>query len=604
MSNTQSPKRRLRSEDWFNDRQHPDHSSIYMERYLNFGLTRDELQSGKPIIGIAQTGNDLSPCNRHHLDLAQRLKDGIRDAGGIPLEFPVHPIFEQGKRPTAALDRNLATLGLVEILYGYPIDGVILTTGCDKTTPSTLMAALMLDLPAIVYSGGPMLNGWRTDSDSSSSEEKRIGSGSTIWENRERYARGELDFNQFMESAASSVPSVGHCNTMGTALTMNCLAEVLGMSLPGCAAIPAPYKERAQMGYFTGLRIVDMVWEDLKPSNILSRESFENAVVACSALGGSSNAPVHLLALAKAIGIPLNIDDFQTLGEQVPLLVNCIPAGEFLGEEFYRAGGVPALVSELLANKRLHPQAMTVTGQTLADNCKGKTAIHPQVIKSCQEPLKDSAGFAVLKGNLFDSGLLKKSVISEAFKKQYLSNPETPNRFVARAIVFEGPEDYHSRINDPALAIDEHCILVIRNCGPVGYPGSAEVVNMLPPDYLVRRGITTLPTMGDGRQSGTSACPSILNISPEAVTGGGLALLETGDSVEIDLNAHSVNVLLEDGELEQRRARWQPPQLVNQTPWQEIYRDRVARLDEGATLETETEFVRIIERHGTPRHSH
>lgn len=603
MSDNKQPNRRkLRSEEWFNDRDHPDHSSIYMERYLNFGLTREELQSGKPIIGIAQTGNDLSPCNRHHLDLAQRVKDGIRDAGGIPLEFPVHPIFEQGKRPTAALDRNLATLSLVEVLYGYPIDGVVLTTGCDKTTPATLMAALMLDLPAIVYSGGPMLNGWRTDSQTE--HERRIGSGSTIWENRERYARGELDFNQFMESAASSVPSVGHCNTMGTALTMNCLAEVLGMSLPGCAAIPAPYKERSQMGYFTGLRIVDLVWEDLKPSNILSRESFENAIVACSAMGGSSNAPVHILALAKAAGIELSIDDFQTHGEAVPLLVNCIPAGEYLGEEFYRAGGVPSLVNELLNADKLHPQTLTVTGKTLGENCAAKDILHHEVIKSYHQPLKPAAGFAVLKGNLFDSGLLKKSVISEDFRQQYLSNPDNPNCFSARAIVFEGPEDYHKRINQPELNIDEHCILVIRNCGPVGYPGSAEVVNMLPPDYLVKRGITTLPTMGDGRQSGTSACPSILNISPEAVTGGGLALLKTGDIIEVNLNDHSVNVQISDQELEDRRTNWQPPKLINQTPWQEIYRERVGRLDTGAMLETETEFVRIIDTHGTPRHSH
>jgi xylonate dehydratase len=590
-------KKPLRSEAWLNDQAHPDHTSIYLERYLNYGLTREELQSGKPIIGIAQTGNDLSPCNRHHLDLAQRLKDGIRDAGGIPMEFPVHPIFEQGKRPTAALDRNLATLGLIEVLYGYPIDGVVLTTGCDKTTPATLMAAVALDLPAIVFSGGPMLNAW--------SGKERVGSGAAIWKNRELYAKGDIDYNGFMDNSAASVPSVGHCNTMGTALTMNCLAEVLGMSLPGCAAIPAPYKERSQMAYYTGARIVDMVDEDLKPSDILTRASFENAIVACSALGGSTNAPVHLQAIAKYLkDVELNISDWENIGENIPLLVNCIPAGKYLGEEFYRAGGVPSLMSELIAAGKIDGSTSTVTGSTTEKNYRSCNILDNDVIHPFKTPLKDNAGFAVMRGNLFDSAIMKKSVIGKAFRADYLSDPENPNEFTARAIVFDSSEDYHRRINDPALEVDKNCILVIRNCGPVGYPGSAEVVNMLPPDYLLKQGINALPTMGDGRQSGTSASPSILNISPEAAVGGALALLHTDDQLHIDLNNNTVNVCVSDDELQTRRSELKLPELVNQTPWQEIYRERVTQLSEGATLETKTEFVRIIDTHGTPRHSH
>jgi len=596
-TNGKTIRKRLRSEEWLNDPAHPDHTAIYLERYLNYGLTREELQSGKPIIGIAQTGNDLSPCNRHHLDLAQRLKDGIRDAGGIPMEFPVHPIFEQGKRPTAALDRNLATLGLIEVLYGYPIDGVILTIGCDKTTPATLMAALALDLPAIAYSGGPMLNAW--------DREKRVGSGTAIWQNRERLARGELDYSGFIEASAASVPSIGHCNTMGTALTMNCLAEVLGMSLPGCAAIPAPYKERSQMGYFTGRRIVEMVFEDLKPSRILSRESFINAIVTCSALGGSTNAPVHLQALTKYLKeVDINIDLWQEYGEDIPLLVNCVPAGEYLGEEFYRSGGVPALVNELVKAGKVDGSAMTVTGRSLVENCRNSEILNSDVIRPFNNPLKERAGFAVMKGNIFDSALMKKSVISDNFRRDYLQNPDTPNCFTARAVVFEGPEDYHKRINDPALNIDKDCILVIRNCGPLGYPGSAEVVNMLPPDYLVKQGINCLPTMGDGRQSGTSTSPSILNISPEAAAGGGLAYIQTGDLIEINLNKNSVNVLLDTQELDRRREDTPPFKAINQTPWQEIYRKTVTQLDEGAVMNTDTEFVKIIETHGTPRNSH
>jgi dihydroxy-acid dehydratase len=590
-------KHRLRSEDWLNNPAEPDQTALYVERFLNFGLTRGELQAGRPIIGIAQTGSDLNPCNRHHLDLAKRVRDGIRDAGGIALEFPVHPLAEQARRPTAALDRNLAFLGLVEILHGYPIDGVVLTTGCDKTTPACIMAAAALDLPAIVLSGGPMVNAW--------DDGERVGSGAVIWQSRLDLARGDVDYEGIMERVTHSAPSAGHCNTMGTALTMNAIAEVIGMSLPGCAAIPATYQARGQMAYHTGRRAVELVREDLRPSTILTRDAMLNAIVATSALGGSSNAPIHLQAIAAQLdGVDLSVRDWQTYGESVPLLVNCQPAGEYLGEDFYRAGGVPAVLGELLSAGLLQEQAATVSGHSIGENNRGQSSRDAEVIRPVSDPLMENAGFAVLSGNLFDSAVMKKSVISEAFRNRYLRDPERPNVFHSRVIVFEGSEDYHRRINDPALGIDERCMLVIRNCGPLGYPGSAEVVNMLPPDRLVRQGIHELPCMGDGRQSGTSACPAILNASPEAAAGGGLALLRTGDTVEVDLEAHTVNVLLDEAEMARRREAHKALELQDQTPWQEIYRRTVGPLERGAVMELDSEHVCILERHGTPRHSH
>jgi dihydroxy-acid dehydratase len=586
----------LRSADWFGDAAHPVDTALYVERYLNYGLTREELQSGCPIIGIAQSGSDLAPCNRHHLQLAARVREGIRAAGGIALEFPVHPIQETGRRPTAALDRNLCTLALTEILHGYPIDGVVLTTGCDKTTPAQLMAVTMLDLPAIVLSGGPMLNGWQG--------ERRMGSGTIVWEARDRLNTGEIDFEQFMSEVASSAPSIGHCNTMGTALTMNCLAEALGMSLPGCAAIPAAYRERAQIAYGTGLRIVDMVREDLRPSRVLSRASFLNAIKVCSAIGGSTNAPIHLQAIAQCAGIELPLDDWQRHGFDVPLLVNCQPAGEFLGEDFHRAGGVPAVIGELLRGGLADGNARSVSGRSIDEEYRARKTTNENVIRPLQAPLRERAGFQVLTGNLFRSALIKTSVIDASFRAKYLSDPARPDLFRVRAVVFEGPEDYDARIDDPALAIDELCILVMRNCGPVGYPGSAEVINMAPPRELIRKGVAVLPCMGDGRQSGTSASPSILHVSPEAASGGGLALLRDGDIIEINLRRGTVKALIDDVELARRRVALRPPALVDQTPWQEIYRERVSALDEGATLRMWGEYTHIIERFGTPRNSH
>ena len=587
-------QKRLRSQEWFDNPGNPAMTALYIERYLNYGLTRGELQSGRPIIGIAQTGSDLSPCNRIHIELANRLRDGIREAGGIPIEFPCHPIQETGKRPTAALDRNLTYLSLVEVLYGYPLDGVVLTTGCDKTTPALLMAAATVDLPAIVLSGGPMLDGWWRG--------KLAGSGSVVWESRRLYGAGEIGYDEFMDRVCASAPSAGHCNTMGTASTMNALAEALGMSLTGCAAIPAPYRERGQMAYETGKRAVGLVEEDLRPSRIMTRAAFLNAIKVNTAIGGSTNAPPHLQAIARHMGVKLDVQDWEREGFALPLLVNMQPSGKYLGEAFQRAGGVPAVMGELMKAGLLDGAPRTVTGKTMGENLDGRESCDHEVIRPAADPLRERAGLMVLSGNLFDSALMKTSVISEAFSERFLQQPGKEGVVEARAIVFEGPEDYHSRINDPALDIDGTCMLFIRNVGPIGYPGSAEVVNMQPPDALIRQGIEHLPTVGDGRQSGTSESPSILNASPESVAGGGLGLIETGDRVRLDLNSRTLMLLVDEDELQRRRAAYEPPELVNETPWQEIYRKHVGQLDQGACLEFATHYQRVAEK--LPRDNH
>ncbi len=598
-SNGGGQRPHLRSRLWFDNPDNPGMTALYLERYLNYGLSRAELTSGKPIIGIAQTGSDLSPCNRHHLQLAERVREGIRTAGGIAMEFPVHPIQETGKRPTAALDRNLAYLGLVEVLFGYPLDGVVLMTGCDKTTPACLMAAATVNIPAIVLSGGPMLDGYHNG--------KLAGSGTVLWQARQDVAAGRIDYNEFIDIAASSAPSIGHCNTMGTASTMNAMAEALGMSLPGCAAIPAPYRERARIAYETGVRAVEIALEDLKPSDILTRDAFENAIVACSAIGGSTNAPIHLNAIARHIGVPLAIEDWETVGYDVPLLVNMQPAGEYLGEDYYRSGGLPAVMHELLQAGRLRGDAITVNGKTYAENVARAKATNPKVIWPYDKPMKAQAGFKVLHGNLFDSAIMKISVISDEFRERYLCNPKDPDAFEGRAIVFDGPEDYHHRIDDPALMIDEHSILFMRGTGPIGYPGSAEVVNMQPPAALIKKGVTALACIGDGRQSGTSGSPSILNASPEAAAGGGLALLKTGDRVRVDLNKGTADILIPPAEFAERRAVLQKnggyhyPQ--SQTPWQEIQRSMVDQLGNGMVLEPAPKYQRIAQ-HFVPRDNH
>jgi dihydroxy-acid dehydratase len=593
-------KLKFRSQNWFDNPDNADMTALYLERYLNYGFTRGELQGGKPIIGIAQTGSDLSPCNRAHVDLVKRVRDGITAAGGVPLEFPIHPIQETGKRPTANLDRNLSYLSLVEVLYGYPIDGVVLTIGCDKTTPACLMAAATVDIPAIALSSGPMLNGWY--------QGQRTGSGTIVWMAREKLATGELDYEGFVELVATSAPSTGFCNTMGTATTMNSLAEALGMTLPGNAAIPAPYRERGQMAYETGRRAVEMVLEDLTPSKIMTRKAFENAIVVNSAIGGSTNAPNHLNAIARHMGVPLEVKDWETHGHDVPLLVNLQPAGEYLGEDYHRAGGVPAVVAELIAEGRIHEDVITANGKTMGENCKGKFSWDRNVIKAYGQPLMNNAGFKMFTGNLFDSAIMKTSVISEEFRKRYLSNPKDPNAFEAKAIVFDGPEDYHASIDDPKLGIDENTILFMRGTGPLGYPGAAEVVNMRAPTTLLERGIRSLPCVGDGRQSGTSGSPSILNASPEAAAGGGLAILKNGDKVRIDLNTGALNVLLPEAEIAKRRAAlaaaggYKIPE--SQTPWQEIFRANTDQLAQGMVLKGAVKFQRIAKTKGIPRDNH
>jgi len=590
-----SGERRLRSRDWFDNPERWDQTALYLERFMNYGVTPEELRSGKPIIGIAQSGSDLSPCNRIHLDLARRTRDGIRDAGGIPIEFPVHPIFENCRRPTAALDRNLLYLGLVELLNGYPIDGVVLTTGCDKTTPSQIMAASTVDIPAIVLSGGPMLDGWH--------EGELVGSGTVIWRSRRKLAAGEIDEAEFLERATSSAPSAGHCNSMGTASTMNAVAEALGLSLTGCAAIPAPYRERGQMAYRTGLRIVEMVREDLRPSRILTREAFLNAIATVSVCGGSSNAQPHIMAMAAHAGVELESGVWEDHGYDLPLLVNMQPAGRYLGERFHRAGGVPAAMWELLEAGKLHGGALTCSGATMAENLAGCESPDREMIRPFADPLQAQAGFKVLRGNLFDFGILKTSVISQEFRERYLSRPGQEGIFEARAVVFDGSDDYHHRINDPALAIDEDCILVMRGSGVLGWPGSAEVVNMQPPDALIRRGVQWLPTLGDGRQSGTSDSPSILNCSPESAAGGGLAWLRTGDRIRVDLAAGTCDALVEPEEIARRLADDPPPPVPeSQTPWEELYREKTGQLGEGGVMDFALKYRGTSRK--LPRHNH
>jgi len=591
---------KLRSRAWFDNPDNVDMTALYLERYLNFGLSLEELQSGKPIIGIAQTGSDLSPCNRHHLVLAERVREGIREAGGIALEFPVHPIQETGKRPTAGLDRNLSYLSLVETLYGYPIDGVVLTIGCDKTTPACLMAAATVNIPAIALSVGPMLNGWHKG--------ERTGSGTIVWKARQLLAAGEIDDAEFIRLVASSAPSTGYCNTMGTATTMNSLAEALGMSLPGSAAIPAPYRDRQEVAYRTGKRVVEMVAEDLKPSDILTKEAFLNAIAVNSAIGGSTNAPIHLTAIARHIGVEVPLKTWQDHGHAIPLLVNLQPAGEYLGEDYYRAGGVPAVVAQLIQHGLIAEEAMTANGRTMGDNCRDAAIEDEKVIRRFDDPLMQDAGFVVLSGNLFDSAIMKTSVISPEFRERYLSNPDDPEAFEGPVVVFDGPEDYHARIDDPASNITAGTLLVMRGAGPIGYPGAAEVVNMRPPAHLILDGVHALPCIGDGRQSGTSGSPSILNASPEAAAGGALALLRTGDRVRIDLKRGTADVLIDEAELAERRRALEAAggyrYPASQTPWQEIQRAVVGQLGSGAILEGAEAYQRIAQTKGLPRDNH
>jgi xylonate dehydratase len=585
---------KLRSENWWNNPANPGMTALYLERFLNYGMTLDELQSGRPIIGIAQSANDLAPCNRAHLQLISRICDGVRDAGGVPMVFPMHPIQESVRRPTASLDRNLAYLGLVEVLHGYPLDGVLFTTGCDKTTPAALMAAATSDLPSLIFNGGPMLNSYL--------EGELAGAGSIIWEARRRLSAGEIDQKKFMDLLAASAPSAGHCNVMGTALSMNCLAEAVGMALPGSAAIPAPYRERGQMAYAAGRRIVGMVHEDLRPSKILVREAMLNAIRVNTALGGSTNCPPHWIAIARHAGVQLDLQDWEDAGYEIPLLVNLQPAGTHLAEDFHQAGGLMSVMRELLENGKLKGDLLTVTGKTISENLKSARRADGQIIRSYDTPLKPNAGFLVLRGNLFEAALIKTSVISDTFRASYLSKPGSEDCFECTAVVFDGPEEYHARINTLGDEPDPNTLLVIRGCGTIGFPGSGEVVNMQPPDAWIQRGVRELPTLGDGRQSGTSASPSILNASPEAIVGGGLSKLRTGDRVRIDLRARRVDALVEEAQWAARSQEGIGSVPDSATPWQKIYREYTGQLHTGGCLDFACSFRNVCKT--VPRHNH
>lgn len=439
-----------------------------------------------------------------------------------------------------------------------------------------------------------MLDGWH--------DGELVGSGTVIWKSRRLLAAGEIDEQEFFRRAADSAPSPGHCNTMGTASTMNAVAEALGMCLPGNAAIPAPYRERGQIAYETGRRAVEIAYADLRPSRILTREAFLNAIRTVAAIGGSTNAQPHIVAMARHAGVDLQPSDWMQHGYDVPLLANVQPAGAYLSERFHRAGGVPAVMWELLKAGRLDGSAITVTGSTQAENLEGREATDREVILPYERPLKERAGFLLLSGNLFDFAIMKTSVISDEFRNRYLSRRGHEGVFEARAIVFDGSDDYHERINDPALDIDENCILVIRGSGPLGWPGSAEVVNMQPPDALLRRGIASLPTLGDGRQSGTSDSPSILNASPESAAGGGLAWLRTGDIIRIDINAGRCDALVDEQEIARRKAEPPPPVPESNTPWEELYREKTGQLADGGVLEFAVKYRGTSKR--TPRHNH
>lgn len=592
----------LRSTRWFRRQDDKALSALYVDRYLNYGLTKEELMSSKPIIGIANSGSDLTPCNQYHITLAKRVREGVRSAGGIAIEFPTHPIQESSRRPTATLDRNLSYLTLVELLYAYPFDGVVLLTGCDKTTPACLMAASTINIPAICLNVGPMLNGYNKTA--------LIGSGTVLWKAREMHSAGDINDEELTDLVIQGTPSVGHCNTMGTASTMNALAEALGMALPGSATIPAPYKERAQCAYRTGLQIVEMVHNDRKPSDILTRQAFENAIVCNTAIGGSTNAPIHLNAVAKHIGVDLDLDDWDRIGYGIPLLVNVQPAGEMLCEEYYRAGGLPAVQAELLEQGKLHEEVVGCNGKTMKENVRlaGGKSWDRRTIWEYEKPMKQDAGFLHMKGNLFDSAIMKTSVISEEFRKEFLENPKDLNAFEAKAVVFDGPEDYNERIE--TAPIDERTILVMRGAGPLGYPGAAEVVNMTAPGHLLRKGLKySLPCIGDGRQSGTSGSPSILNASPEAAENGNLAILKDGDILRIDLNHRKVDLLVPEPEIESRRKQLLDNNggykiIESHTPYQDIFRREIGPLSEGMVFKKATKFQRVAQKVAMPRDNH
>jgi L-arabonate dehydrase len=569
-----------RSTAWFG---HPDRDGFLHRSWMkNQGFPAD-LFDGRPVIGICNTFSELTPCNAHFRDLAERVKRGVYEAGGFPLEFPVFSTGESNLRPTAMLFRNLASMDVEEAIRGNPIDGVVLMTGCDKTTPALLMGAASCDVPAIVLSGGPMLNGKYRGKD--------IGSGTDVWRFAEEVKAGEMSLEDFMDAEACMHRSPGHCMVMGTASTMNSMAEALGMSLPGCAAIPAVDSRRRVMAQVTGRRIVEMVKEDLRISKILKRENFLNAVRANGALGGSSNAVIHLSAIAGRVpGVQFGLDDWDRYGREVPTLVDIMPSGRFLMEDYYYAGGLPAVMRALGEHGLLDKDALTVTGQSMWANVKDAPNWNTEVIRGWDNPHTEHGGMVILRGNLApDGAVLKPSAATPALMKHR-----------GRAVVFESIEDYKAKIEDEALDVDETCMLVLKNCGPKGYPGMAEVGNMGLPPKVLRKGVRDMVRISDARMSGTAYGTVVLHVCPEAAAGGNLALVENGDIIELDVEARRLHLEVDEDELARRRAAWRAPEPAMKSGYQKLYVDHVMQASEGADLD----FLRGCRGAGIPRESH
>ncbi|MCW2292856.1 dihydroxy-acid dehydratase [Pseudomonas sp. BIGb0408] len=571
--------RKLRSTEWFggNSRDHIYHRS-WMK---NQGLPAD-LFDGRPVIGICNTWSQLTPCNAHLRDLAERVKHGIYEAGGLPLEFPVFSAGESSLRPTAMMYRNMAAMDVEEALRANPLDGVVLLAGCDKTTPALLMGAASVDIPAIVVSGGPMLNGWFRG--------ERVGSGTALWQMSEDIKAGKMSREDFLEAEQSMSRSPGSCNTMGTASTMASMAEALGMALSGNAAIPAVDSRRRVVAHLTGRRIVQMVKDDLKPSDIMTRHAFENAIRVNGSIGGSTNAVIHLLAIAGRVGVDLTLDDWDHLGQDIPTIVNLMPSGKYLMEEFFYAGGLPVVIRMLGEGGKLHKSALTVSGETIWEEVKGVRNWNEDVIRPVDKALTAKGGIAVLRGNLAPRGAVLKPSAASPHLMQHRG----------RAVVFEDIDDYKAKINDESLDIDEHCVMVLKNCGPRGYPGMAEVGNMGLPPKVLRKGITDMVRISDARMSGTAYGTVVLHTTPEAAAGGPLAVVRDGDMIELDVEARRIHLDIPEAELRQRLAEWQPTVEPPTSGYIKLFHDHVEGADSGADFD----FLKGCRGAGIPKDSH
>jgi len=555
--------KKLRSTDWFGK---TDKMGFVHRSWLRNQGYPDDYFQGRPVIGICNTWSELTPCNGHLRDFAEIVKKGVIEAGGFPLEFPVTSLGETLMRPTTMLFRNLASMDVEEAIRANPIDGVVLLTGCDKTTPSTLMGACSVDLPTIVVPGGPMLNG--------RFKGECLGSGSFNWMVKEKMLVENYTAEDILEAEVGVARSAGHCMTMGTASSMACMVEALGLTLPGAAAIPAVDSRKRTLAQLSGRRIVEMVREDLKLSRILTREAFENSIVVNAAVGGSTNFIIHLLAIAGRIGVDLKIDEFDKIGSRIPLLVNLKPSGKYLMEDFFYAGGLPVVLREL--NQHLHNKAITVNGKTIGENNVSSVCYNADVIASLDKPLQENAGLAVLKGNLCEQGaIIKPSAATKKLMKHR-----------GRAVVFETIEDYHARIDDPELDIDEHSVIVLKNVGPVGYPGMAEVGNVDLPEKLLKKGVKDMIRISDGRMSGTAAGTVILHVSPESAIGGTLALVQDGDMIELDVAQRRLHLDVSDQELKKRRSAWNPPKPATERGYVKIFIDHVQQAHLGADFTT------------------